>query len=65
LAIPASKVKEGIIMQLQAYRGPEVDLGHPISEAIDICGLRCVMARYICLLTYIYGNKIKWIIYLE
>lgn len=44
LALPASQVKVGMTVQPCAYRAPEVTLGLPISEAIDMWGLGCVMA---------------------
>uniref|UniRef100_A0A8D0DAY3 Protein kinase domain-containing protein n=1 Tax=Sander lucioperca TaxID=283035 RepID=A0A8D0DAY3_SANLU len=44
LALPASKVKVGMTVQPCAYRAPEVTLGLPISEAIDMWALGCVMA---------------------
>ncbi|XP_031696577.1 homeodomain-interacting protein kinase 3-like [Anarrhichthys ocellatus] len=45
LAIPASEVREGMIMQPCAYRAPEVTLGLPISEAIDMWALGCLLAE--------------------
>ncbi|XP_044060899.1 homeodomain-interacting protein kinase 1-like [Siniperca chuatsi] len=44
LALPASKIYIGMNVQTRAYRAPEVTLGLPISEAIDMWGLGCVMA---------------------
>uniref|UniRef100_A0AAQ4PCX8 Protein kinase domain-containing protein n=1 Tax=Gasterosteus aculeatus aculeatus TaxID=481459 RepID=A0AAQ4PCX8_GASAC len=44
LAMPASKVREGMIVQPCAYRAPEVSLGLPISEAIDMWSLGCLLA---------------------
>ncbi|XP_068446070.1 homeodomain-interacting protein kinase 3-like [Clinocottus analis] len=44
LARPASEVKRGTIMQPLAYRAPEVNLGLPICEAIDMWGLGCTLA---------------------
>ncbi|XP_077943169.1 uncharacterized protein LOC144386324 [Gasterosteus aculeatus] len=44
LAMPASKVREGMIVQACAYRAPEVSLGLPISEAIDMWSLGCLLA---------------------
>ncbi|XP_034738836.1 homeodomain-interacting protein kinase 2-like [Etheostoma cragini] len=43
LALPLSEVKVGMSVQPYAYRAPEVTLGLPISEAIDMWGLGCVM----------------------
>uniref|UniRef100_A0A8C3AJI2 Protein kinase domain-containing protein n=1 Tax=Cyclopterus lumpus TaxID=8103 RepID=A0A8C3AJI2_CYCLU len=44
LAMPASEVKTGMIMQPCGYRAPEVNLGLPICEAIDMWGLGCTLA---------------------
>uniref|UniRef100_A0A8D0D198 Protein kinase domain-containing protein n=1 Tax=Sander lucioperca TaxID=283035 RepID=A0A8D0D198_SANLU len=44
MALPASAVKVGMTVQPCAYRAPEVTLGLPISEAIDMWGLGCLMA---------------------
>ncbi|KAG8010878.1 Homeodomain-interacting protein kinase 2 [Nibea albiflora] len=44
LALPVSKVRVGMTMQACAYRAPEVTLGLPLSEAIDVWGVGCVMA---------------------
>ena len=44
LARPASEVKQGMVMQPLGYRAPEVDLGLPICEAIDMWGLGCILA---------------------
>uniref|UniRef100_A0AAQ4PLH1 Protein kinase domain-containing protein n=1 Tax=Gasterosteus aculeatus aculeatus TaxID=481459 RepID=A0AAQ4PLH1_GASAC len=44
LAMPASEVWEGMIVQPCAYRAPEVSLGLPISEAIDMWSLGCLLA---------------------
>uniref|UniRef100_A0A3Q3KDJ8 Protein kinase domain-containing protein n=1 Tax=Monopterus albus TaxID=43700 RepID=A0A3Q3KDJ8_MONAL len=44
LALPASKARIGMTMQIRSFRAPEVFLGLPISEAIDMWGLGCVMA---------------------
>ncbi|XP_059201510.1 uncharacterized protein LOC131981296 [Centropristis striata] len=44
LALPASEVEVGWTMQAIAYRAPEVTLGLPITEAIDMWGLGCVLA---------------------
>ncbi|XP_026187954.2 homeodomain-interacting protein kinase 2-like [Mastacembelus armatus] len=43
-AIPASKVQPGEVLQPTGYRAPEVTLGLPITEAIDVWGLGCVLA---------------------
>ncbi|XP_051265093.1 homeodomain-interacting protein kinase 2-like [Dicentrarchus labrax] len=44
LAFPASLVKQGAIHQTLPYRAPEIILGLPISEAIDMWSLGVVMA---------------------
>ncbi|KAG8001484.1 Homeodomain-interacting protein kinase 3 [Nibea albiflora] len=44
LARQVSKVREGEMMQPNGCRAPEVSLGLPISEAIDMWGVGCVMA---------------------
>uniref|UniRef100_A0A3Q3K0P0 Protein kinase domain-containing protein n=1 Tax=Monopterus albus TaxID=43700 RepID=A0A3Q3K0P0_MONAL len=44
LALPASRAEVGMLMQARVFRAPEVFLGLPISEAIDMWGLGCIMA---------------------
>uniref|UniRef100_A0AAQ4PB73 Protein kinase domain-containing protein n=1 Tax=Gasterosteus aculeatus aculeatus TaxID=481459 RepID=A0AAQ4PB73_GASAC len=44
LAMPASEAREGMIAQPIAYQAPEVSLGLPISEAIDMWSLGCLLA---------------------
>ncbi|TKS84170.1 Homeodomain-interacting protein kinase 1 [Collichthys lucidus] len=44
LALPVSKVRVGMTMQACAYRAPEVTLGLPLSEAMDVWGVGCIMA---------------------
>ena len=44
LACPVSQLKVGMAMQAPAYRAPEVVLGLPLSEAVDMWGLGCVAA---------------------
>uniref|UniRef100_A0AAQ4NR15 Protein kinase domain-containing protein n=1 Tax=Gasterosteus aculeatus aculeatus TaxID=481459 RepID=A0AAQ4NR15_GASAC len=44
LAMPASEAREGMIAQPIAYQAPEVSLGLPISEAIDMWSLGCALA---------------------
>ncbi|XP_051809764.1 homeodomain-interacting protein kinase 1-like [Acanthochromis polyacanthus] len=41
----SSKTKAGKLLQVVAYRAPEIILGLPYSEAIDIWSLGCVMER--------------------
>ncbi|KAI4820956.1 hypothetical protein KUCAC02_028913 [Chaenocephalus aceratus] len=45
LAIPTSEVEIGTEMQPLPYRAPEVNLGLPISEAIDMWSLGCIIAE--------------------
>lgn len=44
LALPVTEAKVGMLMQAQAYRAPEVTLGLPLSESLDMWGLGCIMA---------------------
>ncbi|KAK1895781.1 Homeodomain-interacting protein kinase 1 [Dissostichus eleginoides] len=44
-AIPTSEVEIGTKKQLLPYRAPEVNLGLPISEAIDMWSLGCIIAE--------------------
>ncbi|XP_045901918.1 homeodomain-interacting protein kinase 2-like [Micropterus dolomieu] len=44
MASPVSIVKHGSIIQALGYRAPEVILGLPVDEAIDMWSLGCVMA---------------------
>ncbi|KAI4821200.1 hypothetical protein KUCAC02_029142 [Chaenocephalus aceratus] len=44
-AIPTSEVEIGTEMQPLPYRAPEVNLGLPISEAIDMWSLGCIIAE--------------------
>ncbi|XP_044231449.1 homeodomain-interacting protein kinase 4-like isoform X1 [Thunnus albacares] len=50
LSRTTSEVKHGMKIQPLGYRAPEVTLGLPLSEAIDMWGLGCV-------LTYLYVAK--------
>ncbi|XP_071331170.1 homeodomain-interacting protein kinase 1-like isoform X2 [Trachinotus anak] len=43
-AIPASKIQPGLELQPTGYRAPEVALGFPFTEAIDVWGVGCVLA---------------------
>uniref|UniRef100_A0AAQ4PIE7 Protein kinase domain-containing protein n=1 Tax=Gasterosteus aculeatus aculeatus TaxID=481459 RepID=A0AAQ4PIE7_GASAC len=43
VALPASDIEEGMIAQPYAYRAPEVSLGLPISEAIDMWSLGSIL----------------------
>ncbi|XP_069026582.1 homeodomain-interacting protein kinase 2-like [Embiotoca jacksoni] len=51
-AIPTSKATKGRTLQTLGFRSPEILLGLPFSEAIDMFSLGCVMAAMIldCLL---------------
>ncbi|XP_071326553.1 homeodomain-interacting protein kinase 2-like [Trachinotus anak] len=44
LALPVSQVEVGMVMQANSYRAPEVTLGLPLSESVDMWGVGCVMA---------------------
>ncbi|XP_031732804.1 homeodomain-interacting protein kinase 1-like [Anarrhichthys ocellatus] len=43
-AIPTSKVQLGMELQPTGFRAPEVALGLPFTEAIDVWGVGCVLA---------------------
>ncbi|XP_029970816.1 homeodomain-interacting protein kinase 1-like [Salarias fasciatus] len=43
LAVPTSAVRPGAVLQPRGYRAPEVYLGLPVTEAIDMWGLGCVL----------------------
>ncbi|CAK6971752.1 dual specificity tyrosine-phosphorylation-regulated kinase 4-like [Scomber scombrus] len=47
LAMPKHKIRQGMIAQALHYRSPEILLGLPFSEAIDVWALGCVMAHMI------------------
>uniref|UniRef100_A0A665WH03 Protein kinase domain-containing protein n=1 Tax=Echeneis naucrates TaxID=173247 RepID=A0A665WH03_ECHNA len=44
LAIHTSEVEVGMMMQTESYRAPEVNLGLPLSESVDMWAVGCVMA---------------------
>ncbi|XP_044053186.1 homeodomain-interacting protein kinase 2-like [Siniperca chuatsi] len=44
VSFTTSEVTHGLVIQPLGYRAPEVTLGLPISEAIDMWGLGCVLA---------------------
>ncbi|XP_061907755.1 homeodomain-interacting protein kinase 1-like [Entelurus aequoreus] len=44
LAHPITSVHAGMTLQAEAYRAPEVTLGLPLSEAIDMWSLGCTIA---------------------
>ncbi|KAL7406668.1 hypothetical protein ABVT39_024315 [Epinephelus coioides] len=44
MAGPVNQVKVGTLMQLYGFRAPEVMLGLPLSEAVDMWGLGCTLA---------------------
>ncbi|XP_068165911.1 homeodomain-interacting protein kinase 1-like [Antennarius striatus] len=44
-AVKRSEVQSGMIMQACGYRAPEVSLGLPISEAIDVWSVGCVLTN--------------------
>uniref|UniRef100_A0A3Q2Y2L9 Homeodomain-interacting protein kinase 1-like n=1 Tax=Hippocampus comes TaxID=109280 RepID=A0A3Q2Y2L9_HIPCM len=43
-AIPASKIKLGLEIQPVGYRAPEITLGLPYNENIDVWSVGCIMA---------------------
>uniref|UniRef100_A0A3Q3LR75 Protein kinase domain-containing protein n=1 Tax=Mastacembelus armatus TaxID=205130 RepID=A0A3Q3LR75_9TELE len=43
LAHPVGLLKAGVEMQAVPYRAPEVMLGLPLSEAVDVWGVGCIM----------------------
>ncbi|KAK2862470.1 hypothetical protein Q5P01_002003 [Channa striata] len=43
-AIPVSNIKLGMELQPTGYRAPEVSLGLPFTEAIDVWGVGCILA---------------------
>ncbi|XP_072222410.1 homeodomain-interacting protein kinase 1-like [Leuresthes tenuis] len=43
-AVPVSSIQPGLSLQPVGYRAPEVVLGLPFSEAIDVWGVGCVLA---------------------
>ncbi|XP_069378264.1 homeodomain-interacting protein kinase 1-like [Paralichthys olivaceus] len=43
-ALIASKVKVGMYIQPYGYRAPEISLGLPFSEAVDVWGVGCTLA---------------------
>ncbi|KAL7398285.1 hypothetical protein ABVT39_007225 [Epinephelus coioides] len=47
LALSSSLVKQGLRRQVKTYRAPEVFLGLPFSESIDMWSLGVVMARLV------------------
>ncbi|XP_071063040.1 homeodomain-interacting protein kinase 2-like [Pseudochaenichthys georgianus] len=57
-AIPTSEVEIGTEKQPLSYRAPEVYLGLPISEAIDMWSLGCIIAgMYIFAHVFVHGSK--------
>ncbi|KAM7367873.1 hypothetical protein PAMP_014142 [Pampus punctatissimus] len=45
LAFPVSKARQGATVQAKWYRSPEILLGAPFNEAIDIWSLGCIAAE--------------------
>ncbi|XP_061639105.1 homeodomain-interacting protein kinase 2-like [Phyllopteryx taeniolatus] len=43
-ALPASKIKQGLEIQPVGYRAPEITLGLPYNENIDVWSVGCIMA---------------------
>ncbi|KAI4806388.1 hypothetical protein KUCAC02_017214 [Chaenocephalus aceratus] len=57
-AIPTSEVEIGTEKQPLSYRAPEVYLGLPMSEAIDMWSLGCIIAgMYIFDYVFVHGSK--------
>ncbi|XP_039636167.1 homeodomain-interacting protein kinase 3-like isoform X2 [Perca fluviatilis] len=52
LAMPRSEARQGVTLQTLCFRSPEIVLGLPFSEAIDMWSLGCLMAKMVhgCLL---------------
>ncbi|KAI9516954.1 hypothetical protein NQZ68_011431 [Dissostichus eleginoides] len=44
LAITSSKVQTGLVIQPVGYRSPEISLGLPFTEAIDVWGVGCILS---------------------
>uniref|UniRef100_A0A665U9W3 Protein kinase domain-containing protein n=1 Tax=Echeneis naucrates TaxID=173247 RepID=A0A665U9W3_ECHNA len=44
LAAHSSKIEVGLMMQTAAYRAPEVNLGLPLSESVDMWSVGCILA---------------------
>ncbi|KAM8829826.1 homeodomain-interacting protein kinase 2-like isoform 1-T1 [Synchiropus picturatus] len=47
-AVLISKIRHGMIVQALGYRAPEVTLGLPLTEAVDVWAVGCVLA-FLCL----------------
>uniref|UniRef100_A0AAQ6IFS6 Protein kinase domain-containing protein n=1 Tax=Anabas testudineus TaxID=64144 RepID=A0AAQ6IFS6_ANATE len=45
LALPEWQVQPGMVIQPFSYRAPEVTLGLPLSTAVDMWGVGCIMAQ--------------------
>ncbi|XP_026221116.1 homeodomain-interacting protein kinase 2-like [Anabas testudineus] len=45
LALPEWQVQPGMVIQPFSYRAPEVTLGLPLSTAVDMWGVGCIMAH--------------------
>ncbi|XP_034548121.1 homeodomain-interacting protein kinase 1-like isoform X2 [Notolabrus celidotus] len=43
-AITADQVQRGLVVQSIGYRAPEISLGLPYTEAIDVWGVGCILA---------------------
>ncbi|XP_035508669.1 homeodomain-interacting protein kinase 1-like [Morone saxatilis] len=56
LAIPTSETKLGMTLQTVLFRSPEIILGLPFSEAIDMWSLGCVMLPMMCGYILFCGN---------
>ncbi|XP_041816585.1 homeodomain-interacting protein kinase 3-like [Chelmon rostratus] len=59
LAVPVPKIRPGCTMQAIAYRAPEVILGLPLNEAVDMWSLGCILA-YMYLGRHLYAFRSEY-----
>ncbi|CAK6981949.1 homeodomain-interacting protein kinase 3-like [Scomber scombrus] len=59
LAKNVSMLRRGTVMQALGYRAPEVILGLPLREAIDMWGVGCVVA-FLYLGTHVYSTQCEY-----
>ncbi|XP_051805840.1 homeodomain-interacting protein kinase 1-like [Acanthochromis polyacanthus] len=62
LAKYRSEAKAGDLVQILRYRAPEIILGLPYSEAIDVWSLGCVMARMVARIALFGTHSEYWIL---
>ena len=55
-AVPVNLLEVGDVFQASEYRAPEVMLGLPLSEAVDMWGVGCVMAS-LCLGQHLFPGE--------